>query len=68
MILVGAKVDYKQISTRDLKRLHQFGKNVLPGTFLGYEVIAGRIWKGDISIADLEDLETLDADHRCRGP
>ena len=37
-------------------RIYQCGKNVLPGIFLGYEVIAGGIWKGDILTADLEDL------------
>ena len=29
--------------------------------FLGYELIAGGIWKGNILIADLEELEKLDA-------
>ena len=42
-------------------RIHQFGKKVLPGVFLGYERIAGGIWKGDILIADLEDVEMMDA-------
>ena len=42
-------------------RIHQIGKKVSPDIFLGYEMIAGRIWKGDILIADLEDLEKLDA-------
>ena len=46
---------------RDLSRLHQFGKKVLPGIILGYELIAERIWKGDVLIADLKDLEKLDA-------
>ena len=27
----------------------------------GYALIAGRIWKGDILIADIEELEELDA-------
>ena len=46
---------------KDQSRLHQFGKKVLLVIFLGYELIAGRIWKGHILIADLEDLEKLDA-------
>ena len=54
-------VEYHPISTRDLSRLHQFGKKILPGIFLGYEFVAGGIWIGDILIADLEDLEKLDA-------
>ena len=37
-----------------------FGKIVL-GLFLGYALYAGRIWKGDIMVPDIEDLETMDA-------
>ena len=29
--------------------------------FLGYALYAGRIWKGDIVVADIEELETMDA-------
>ena len=57
IIPFGAEVEYHPISTRDQTRLHQFGKKVLPGIILGYESVAGGIWKGDILIADLEDLE-----------
>ena len=59
IILFGAMVEYHPISTRDQSRLHQFGKNVLPGIFLGYALIAGRIWKTDIMIADFEELEDM---------
>ena len=34
---------------------------MLPGLFLGYALYAGGIWKGDVLIADLEELETMDA-------
>ena len=50
-------VEYHPISVRDQSRLHQFGRKGLLGIFLGYDVIAGGIWKGDILTADLEDLE-----------
>ena len=40
-------------------------KKVLPGLFLGYAVYAGRIWKGDVLVADLEELETMDASEIC---
>ena len=53
----GAMVECHPISPKDQARVHQLGKKVLPGIFLGYELVAGRIWKGDILIADLEDLE-----------
>ena len=50
-----------QKTAKDQSRIHQFGKKVLPGLFLGYALYAGRIWKGDVLIADLEELETMDA-------
>ena len=31
------------------------------GIFLGHALIAGRIWKGDILVADIEELEKMDA-------
>ena len=34
---------------------------VLPGLFLGYALYAGIIWKGDIMVAYIEELETMDA-------
>ena len=58
-------VEYHPISARDQSRLHQFGKKVLPGIFLGYVLIAGRIWKGDIMVADIEELENFG---RVRNP
>ena len=45
----------------DQSRIHQFGKRVLPGLFLAYALYAGGIWKGDVLVADLEELETMDA-------
>ena len=36
-------------------------RKILPGLFLGYALYAGAIWKGDVLIADLEELETMDA-------
>ena len=42
----------------------QFGKKVLVHIFLGYELIAKGTWEGDIPIADLEDLEKLDASEK----
>ena len=48
-------------SAKDQSRIHQFGRKVLPGLFLGYPLYAEGIWKGDVLIADLEELETMDA-------
>ena len=53
-------VEYHPISAKDQSRLHQFGAKVLPGIFLGYALYAGGIWKGDIMIADIKDLEEMD--------
>ena len=61
IIPFGSLVEYHPITAKDQSRIHQFGKKVLPGLFLGYALYAGRIWKGDILVADLEELETMDA-------
>ena len=40
-------VENLPISTKDHSRIHQFGKKVLPGIYLGYVLYAGweeRIW------------------------
>ena len=57
----GAMFEFHPISARDQSRLHQFGAKVLPGIVLGYALFAGGIWKGDIVIADIEELEEMDA-------
>ena len=56
IIPFAAMIEYHPTSLRDQSRLHQFGKEVLRGIFLGYALIAGGIWKGDILIADIEEL------------
>ena len=61
VIPFGAMVEYHRISAKDQSRLHQFGSKVLPGIFLGYALYAGGMWKGDIMIADIEELEEMDA-------
>ena len=61
IIPFGSLVEYHPITAKYLSRIHQFGKKVLPGLFLGYALYAGGIWKGDVLIADLEELETMDA-------
>ena len=54
-------VEYHHITTKDQARIHHFGKKVLPGLFLGYALYARGIWKGDVLVADLEELKTMDA-------
>ena len=61
IIPFGSLVEYYPVSAKDQSRIHQFGKKVLPGLFLGYASYAGEIWKGDIMVADIAELETMDA-------
>ena len=61
IIPFGSLVEYHPITAKDQSRIHQFGKKVLPGLSLGYALYSGRSWKGDVLVADLEELETMDA-------
>ena len=61
IIPIGSLVEYHPFIAKDQSRIHQFGKKVLPGLFLGYALYAGGIWKGDVLIADFEELESMDA-------
>ena len=47
----GSLVEYYPGTAKDQSRIHQFGKKVSPGLFP----------KGDVLVADLEELETMDA-------
>ena len=60
IIPFGSLVEYLPNSERQSEN-SSFGKKIFPGIFLGYALIAGRIWKGDILVADIEELEKLDA-------
>ena len=53
----GSLVEYHPLTAKDQPRIHQFGKKVLPGLFLGYAVYG----ECDILVADIEELETMDA-------
>ena len=56
----GALEKHHFISAKDQSRIHQFGKKVFPGLFLGYALYAGEIWKGGKLVAD-----TLRSWKRC---
>ena len=64
IIPFGSLVEYHPITAKDQSRIHQMEK-VLPGLFLGYALYAGGIWKGDVLIANLEEVETMDASEIC---
>ena len=53
--------EYYPIFAKCQSRIHQFGKKVLPGLFLGYAFYAEGIWKDDILVTDFEELEMMDA-------
>ena len=40
IIPFGSLVEYHPITAKDQSRIHQFGKEVLPGLFLGYALHA----------------------------
>ena len=61
IIPFGSLVEYHLITAKDQLRIHQFGKKVLPGLFVGYALYAEGSWKADVLIADFEELETMDA-------
>ena len=61
IIPFGSLVEYHPITSKDQSRIDQFRKKVLPGLFLGYALYAEGNWKGDVLVADLEELETMDA-------
>ena len=61
IIPFGSLVECHPVTAKDQSRIHQFGKKVLPGLYLGHALYAEGIWKGDVLVADLEELETMDA-------
>ena len=61
MIPFGSLVEYHLYNCEGSFKNPSIWKKVLPGLFLGYTLYAGGIWKGDVLIADLEELETMDA-------
>ena len=54
-------VENHPVPAIDQSRLHQFGKKVLLDIFAGHVFYAEGIWKGDILVADIEELEDLGA-------
>ena len=54
-------VEYHPMFSKDQSKLHLFGIKGLAGIFLGCALYAGWIWNGDIMVADIEELEEMDA-------
>ena len=53
MLLGSIMVEHHLVSAKHQSRLHQFGRKVSPGIFLGHALFAEGIWKGDILVADI---------------
>ena len=60
VIPFGAMVEYHLNSAKDTSTL-QFGPKVLPGKFFGFVLYPVRIRKGNMRVADIEELEEVDA-------
>ena len=56
----GSLVEY-HLTAKDHSKIHHFVKKVLLEFFLGHALYACGIWKGDVLISDVEELETMDA-------
>ena len=57
----GAMVEHHPISSKEKSRLNPFREKVLAVISLGYVMMAGPIWKGDIVVADIEELDNSNA-------
>ena len=61
IIPFGSLVEYHPTTAKDQSRIHQFGQKVSPGFVPWIRSVRRGIWKGDIMVADIEELETMDA-------
>ena len=57
IIPFGAQITYKPSDPNWIKKLHQFGKKMMAGIFLGYAQHTGGGWTGDLLIADWQQVE-----------
>ena len=65
IIPFGSLVEYYPISAKDQSRIHQFGKKVFTWIVPRIRFVRGRIWNSDIMVANIEELETMDASAIC---
>ena len=60
----GELVEYQPDKPPDKARCHKYGKETLPGIFVGYKEDAGGGWSGELKIVDVEELnEASDIEH-----
>ena len=61
IIPFGSLVEYHPFTAKDQSRIHQFVERKPYLDCSSDTLYAGRTWKGDVLVADLEELETMDA-------
>ena len=66
IIPFGSLVEYCPISAKDQLRIHQFGKKVLPGLFLGYALYAGGLGKETYWLQTLRSWKSAQKDSMQR--
>ena len=57
----GSMVECHRISAKDQSRLHQFGKKVFTWNLPWICIVCGENLERDITVADIEEQENLDA-------
>ena len=61
IIPFGSLVEYHPITAKNQSRIHQFGRKFCLDCSSDALFTRGGTWKGDVLIADLKELETMDA-------
>ena len=61
IIPFGSLVEYSPFWERPINNPSIWKRKSYVVFFFGYGMYAGRIWKGDMLVADVEELETIDA-------
>ena len=61
VIPLGAMVEYHLVSAKDISRLHQFGPKILARCIPRLCIVCGENLERDIMIADIGELEEMDA-------
>ena len=61
IIPFGSLVEYHPITAKDQSRIHQFGKKVLHGLFLGYALYEGEFGRVTYWLQMLRSWRTMDA-------
>ena len=69
----GCEIKYKPISQNDIARCRNYGRELLPGIFLGKGLHAGGGWSRDLLVADWDEIQEAELfseihPRRCKAP